>query len=155
MIKERLGDKAADPVTVDQCSPELLASYDAILAGSPTWNTGDEEMRSSTEWDTYLYKELEEADLTGKAVGVFGCGDSVGYSDYFVDAIEEVYTCFEKRGAKMIGHVSTEGYESYEESKAERDGKFIGLPIDEDNEGDMTEERVHAWCDQVLKESGL
>lgn len=151
LIKAKLGDKADAPVEVNDCPPAKLAGYDAILAGAPTWNTGDDEQRSGTDWDSYLYDELETADLSGKPVGIFGCGDSIGYGDFFVDAIDELYTCFEKRGAKMIGSVSTDGY-SHAESKAERDGKFVGLAIDQVNEDDMSEGRVSGWCAQILKE---
>ena len=45
-----------------------------------------------------------------------------------------------KNGAVLVGPVDTEGYE-YEESEAVVDGKFIGLPLDEDFEPEMTDER--------------
>ena len=30
-------------------------------------------------------------DLSGKPVAVYGLGDSVGYGDYYCDAMEEIY----------------------------------------------------------------
>ena len=47
-----------------------------------------------------------------------------------------------------MGAVSTDGY-SFEESEAVRDGKFIGLPLDADNESDKTETRILAWIEQI------
>ena len=53
-----------------------------------------------------------------------------------------------KAGANVVGAVSTDGY-SFEESEAVRDGKFIGLPLDADNESDKTETRILAWIEQI------
>ena len=33
--------------------------------------------------------------------------------------------------------------------------KFCGLPVDEDSEGELTEERVKNWCTQIKSEMGL
>ena len=43
------------------------------------------------------------------------------------------------------------GYE-FEESKSCKGGKFCGLPLDEDNEPDQSEDRVNAWIAQIKKE---
>ncbi|OSX69884.1 hypothetical protein BU14_1042s0004 [Porphyra umbilicalis] len=53
----------------------------------------------------------------------------------------------------MVGAVPVDGYQ-HTESKAERDGMFMGLPLDQDNEDDLTEGRVKAWCDQIKMEAG-
>ncbi len=89
--------------------------------------------------------------MTGSRRQFFGCGDSVGYGDNFVDAIEEMHDRFKSQGAKMIGYVDVSGYQ-HSFSKAERDGKFLGLPIDQDNEDNLTEDRVTKWCSQVMAE---
>ena len=39
----------------------------------------------------------------------------------------------------------------FSESKAEVNGVFVGLPIDEDNDSDKTDERIDAWT-KNLKE---
>jgi len=44
-----------------------------------------------------------------------------------------------------------EGY-TYDDSMAVIDGMFVGLPIDEDNEYDMTEERLTAWVEKLKNE---
>jgi flavodoxin I len=129
-----------------------LATYDGLIVGAPTWHTGADELRSGTAWDDIL-EEIKGLDLNGKPVAVFGCGDSVGYSENFCDAIEELYSTFKAAGAKMIGSVDASGY-TYDDSKSMVDGKFLGLPLDEDNEDDMTEDRVNAWVEQ-LKTEGM
>merc|ERR1712060_276733 len=77
--------------------------------------------------------EIRGLSLSGKPVAVFGCGDSAGYGENFCDAIEEMHGAFKEAGAKMIGYVDSSGY-SHEESKSDVDGKFLGLPFDEDNQ---------------------
>lgn len=154
IIKAAMGDKADEPNDVHEFPIEKLTSYDHLVVGAPTFNTDADEERSGTPFDTYLYEELPKADLTGKKVAVFGLGDSKGYGDNFVDGIEEMHDCFAKQGAEMVGYVSTEGYD-YEESKSERDGKFMGLAIDQDNEEDLTEERVKEWVAQISSEMGI
>lgn len=47
----------------------------------------------------------------------------------------ELHDKFKSAGATMCGYVSTEDY-TYDSSKSEKDGKFLGLPLDEDNESD-------------------
>merc|ERR1712066_731677 len=98
-------------------------------------------------------EEIQGLDLKGKPVAVFGCGDSQGYGDNFCDAIEEIYSTFKAAGAKMVGGVDASGY-SHAESKSDQDGKFLGLPLDQDNEDDQTEGRVSAWVEQ-LKAEGM
>jgi flavodoxin I len=53
----------------------------------------------------------------------------------------------------MFGLTSTDGYE-HTSSKAELDGKFVGLMMDEDNQYDLSEGRAKAWVAQ-LKEEGF
>merc|ERR1719160_1220173 len=129
-----------------------LAGYDGLIVGLPTWNTGADEQRSGTAWDEYL-EDIKGLDLCGKPVAVFGVGDSVGYTENFCDAIEELHNTFEAAGAKMLGYVDASGYQ-HGDSKSVKDGKFVGLPLDEDNEDDMTKGRVDAWVKQ-LKDEGM
>jgi flavodoxin I len=70
---------------------------------------------------------------------------------YNCDAAGELYDLFEKAGCNMVEFTSTDGYE-HSTSKAERDGKFIGLMCDEDNQYDLSEDRAKAWVDQLKGE---
>merc|ERR1719191_2555063 len=128
-----------------------VAEYDGLIVGAPTWHTGADTERSGTAWDDFIYGDLTSCDLKGKKVAIFGVGDQSGYADNFCDAMDELKTCFEGQGAEVIGAVSTDGYE-HEESKSIADGKFVGLPCDEDNQPDMSEDRVNAWVDQIKGE---
>jgi len=128
-----------------------LAEFDGLIVGAPTWHTGADEQRTGTAWDD-LFEEIRGMDLCGKPVAVFGVGDSAGYGDNFCDAIEEIHGAFEAAGAKMLGYVPDSSYEFYSESKSVKDGKFLGLPLDQDNEDDMTPDRVKAWVEQIKGE---
>merc|ERR1719456_430753 len=132
---------------------EDFANLDGMIVGCPTWNTGADEMRSGTTWDDYL-ETIQGYDLKGKTVAVFGCGDSQSYGDNFCDGIEELHNTFEAAGAKMVGYTDASGYDMYTESKSVKDGKFLGLPLDGDNEPDMSEARVKTWVEQ-LKSEGM
>lgn len=127
-----------------------FAGFDGLIVGAPTWNTGSDEMRSMTDWDTKL-DAIRELKLEGKQVAVFGLGDSCGYGDYFCDAIEELHDAFAATGAEMIGYVSPDGYD-FTESRSVRDGKFLGLPLDSTNEDNLTEGRVKTWTKQLVSE---
>ena len=58
--------------------------------------------------------------------------------------MKELYDAAQAAGATLVGEVSTEGY-TYDDSEAVVDGKFVGLALDEENEGDKTEARIDAW----------
>ena len=62
--------------------------------------------------------------------------------------MEELYTAFLQSGAKMIGKVPTDSY-TYDDSKSVIDGKFCGLAIDEDNESELTDQRLNDWVIQI------
>lgn len=57
-------------------------------------------------------------------------------------------------GGKTVGYWSTDGYE-FNESQAVRNGKFVGLALDEDNQADLTDERISDWVTQLKDEFGL
>ena len=44
--------------------------------------------------------------------------------------------------------MATDGY-TFSKSYAVRDGKFVGLPIDEINESEKTDERLEAWVESL------
>lgn len=147
IIAEKAGVEATD---VGEIGVEDLAGYDGLIVGCPTWNTDADEYRSGTAWDDLL-DEIKGADLAGKPVAVFGCGDSQGYGDNFCDGIEELHETFAAAGAKLVGYVDAGGYQ-HQASKSVRGDKFLGLPLDEDNENDMTEDRVTSWVAQIKGE---
>merc|ERR1711990_894769 len=128
-----------------------VAAFDGLIIGAPTWHTGADTERSGTAWDDFIYGDLTSLDLKGKKVAIFGLGDSSGYGDNFCDAMDELASCFKAQGAEIVGSVATDSYE-FEESKSVAEGKFVGLACDEDNQPELSEERVNAWVDQIKGE---
>merc|ERR1712232_1400727 len=128
-----------------------ISDAEWIIAGAPTWHTGADEQRSGTSSDDWLYDELPNIDVSGKKVAIFGVGDQASYGDNYIDAAGELYDLFTAAGAKIYGMTSQEGYD-HVESKAVYDDKFCGLACDEDNQYDMSEDRVKAWIEQLKGE---
>ena len=149
MIKEELGGSIDHMVNVAECHPDDFKACNVMILGVPTWHIG--EMQD--DWALVLPK-ISEFDYTGKKIAVFGLGDGVGYPDTYVDAIQELAEIFEKKGAKLHGLWPKEGY-PFKKSKAIRDGKFMGLVIDIENQSDKTPERVKAWCSQIKTELAI
>ena len=142
-IAAALGVDAANVHNVGETSADTVAQYDTLLLGSSTWGSGDLQ----DDWYDGV-KVLKEADLAGKTVAVFGCGDAESYSDTFCGAMAELYNAAKDSGAKMVGEVSTDGY-TFDDSEAVVDGKFVGLALDDVNEDDKTEGRIDAWLEEI------
>lgn len=155
-IYEAFGsDVAAEPIDIDSLDGDELATafaeHDALVVGTPTWNTGADTERSGTGWDEIYYTKLPEMKsvLEGKKVAVFGLGDQSSYSANFADATGELYDVFQNAGCHMMdASWSQEGYE-HEASKSIRGDKFCGLVLDMINQEDLTDERVKQWVAQL------
>jgi flavodoxin I len=52
--------------------------------------TGADTERSGTGWDEIYYGEMQDLNIAGKKVAVFGLGDSVSYTENYADASGEV-----------------------------------------------------------------
>ena len=70
--------------------------------------------------------------LTPKKIPDCGIGNSLGYTDNFMDALSILEEKISERGGTTVGYWPTNGYD-FNESKALRDDKFVGLALDEDN----------------------
>lgn len=158
LISEQFGaDVASEPIEIDAIQGSVastFAKYDALVVGTPTWNTGADTERSGTGWDEIYYGEMEDLSMDGKKVAVFGLGDSESYSENYCDAAGELHDVFEGRGSTMLGYISQEGY-LHEDSKSIRGDKFCGLLCDAINQEDLTERRVQAWVEQLVSEGIL
>ena len=64
---------------------------------------------------------------------------------------KDIEKCISKK-QNETGKVPTDGY-TYDDSKSVIDGKFCGLAIDEDNESELTDQRLQAWVQQINAES--
>ena len=101
---------------------------------------------------------FQQIDFEERKVAVMGLGDQIGYGEFFVDGIGILAKSAMEQNAQLIGLCTLDGYD-FEESQAlieiDSETYFLGLPIDEDNQPEMTDERLSAWVDQVLEEFEL
>ncbi|MGH1395203.1 MAG: flavodoxin FldA [Trichormus sp.] len=149
IIRDEFGTGVVTLHDISQSDTSDFDEYQYVIVGCPTWNIG--ELQS--DWEGF-YPDLDEIDFSGKMVAYFGTGDQMGYGDNFQDAMGILEEKISQRGGKTVGYWPTEGYD-FNDSKALRNGKFVGLAIDEDNQSDLTDERIKAWVSQLKREFGL
>ncbi|MDB4584518.1 flavodoxin [Draconibacterium sp.] len=133
-------------INAEELKKSDFENFDNFILSTPTWFDGE----LPNYWDEFV-PDLEEMDLSGKTFAVFGLGDQKGYPENFCDAIGILVEILEECGAKIVGYTSPDGY-SYESSRAERDGKFVGLLIDQENQARLTKERIENWVTQLKGE---
>lgn len=159
MIKKRFPDDAlfADPLNVNKATPELVAGYDWLILGTPTLGEGDlpglDADCQNPSWAEFL-PQLADVDFSGKTVALYGLGDQEKYAEHFCDALGILYDFVVARGARVVGAWPTDGYD-FIASKAERDGEFVGLAQDLDNQKPRLEDRLETWLRLIAGEFGL
>lgn len=129
---------------IDLDDPRDMFHYKRIIIGMPTWNYGEYQ----DDWELVVDK-IASVNLQGTVIALFGLGDQVGYPEYYLDAMGMLAEQLAAQGATFIGEWPTDGYQ-FESSKAVKNGKFIGLALDEDSEPEKTDARLQAWLAQVL-----
>lgn len=134
----------ANVINVMDATAADFEGCDLLILGSPTYGEGDLQ----ADWETGV-DVLGEVDLTGKKVALFGLGDQSSYSDSFADAIGTLYDAVVEKGAEVVGFTDTKGYE-FEGSMAVRNGQFVGLVLDQDNQAGKSEKRIASWVSQIL-----
>ena len=143
-IAEKIASKLkVEAIDVQTLDAGVVDSYDNLIIGTSTWGAGELQ----DDWYDGL-KLLQGANLSGKTIAIFGCGDCESYGDTFVSAMGELYNGLKGSGAAFIGRVPTAGY-NFSDSEAVVDGEFVGLALDDVNEEDKTDERIDAWIESI------
>ena len=155
MIVDKLGADKADLLSIEKTTGEEFLKYDKMILGTATigrdtWDN-DHGVRG---WDVFLPKMHDLVGIETKTMAIFGLGNHVIYPTMFCDSMATVAEEMKAKGAKLVGSVETEGYE-FEDSAAIVDGKFLGLPVDEDNEEELTEKRINDWVEQLKPALGV
>ena len=145
-LANRIGTKLGvdNIINVTNLDDNVIADNENLILGTSTWGAGEVQ----DDWNDGL-KIIKSANLNGKTVALFGCGDSESYPDTFVGGMAEIYHAVTDAGAQVIGAVATEGY-TFDDSESVVDGKFVGLALDEVNEDSKTDERIDAWVTEIL-----
>ena len=150
-IRERLGADRVDLCNIADVPLVTAQFYDYLIFGIPTWDYGELQ----EDWEE-VWPELDDLDLRGKKVALYGLGDQIGYPEWFLDALGYLHAKLAERGALLVGRWPSADY-TFEKSQAlTADGEyFVGLALDEENEFDKSAERITRWCAQLQAEFGL
>jgi len=134
-----------DVINIADANIETLNKYDHLIFGTSSWGIGG----AHYDWENFV-DLLIDVDFSGKKVAMFGLGDQKKYPESFVDGMGLIYC---RLGAKesVVGFTSVEGYDYYF-SMAEREGRFVGLALDDDSQPELTVPRIKAWAEQLKTE---
>ena len=140
-ISEHLGGIEKFDIASDGVAK--MNEFDKLIIGASTWGEGDLQDDWDDAWD-----EFSDLNFQGKTVALFGLGDQEDYAEFFLDAMGVIHDKVKENGATIVGNWPIDEYD-FDESKAVQDGEFVGLALDEDNQSDLTKERVAKWCEQI------
>lgn len=151
-IAKKLGEDVADkPLNINRIEADDLLKYDALILGTPSYGEGDLPGIATGvkdgSWQEFVPK-MAGVDMTGKTVALYGLGNQEKYPQRFASSLFQLYELFNHCGATIIGDWSTEGY-AFEHSEAVVDGRFVGLVIDNNSQGLLTEPRLDDWLAEI------
>ncbi|MEM7118828.1 MAG: flavodoxin [Chloroflexota bacterium] len=152
LIKKKFEERfpnSVDLFNIGEVETKKMEEYDYLIVGSPTWNIGELQ----DDW-MLKFSELDDLNMKGKLVAMFGVGDQFGYPDNYVDAIGIIGRKLEERGADLCNFTDASEYE-FENSLGVEDGVFLGMALDDDNQNNLTDERVDMWVFHLYYEFGF
>ena len=151
LLASKIENKKPDLIQVNEAKTSDLERYDNIIFGISTVgrDTWDQNF-GNVDWSKFM-PTVTSFDFTGKKVAIFGLGDHITYAYHFVNAMGTLAKLVIKNGGKLVGKVSPDGY-TFQDSDALEGGLFQGLPLDEDFEPELTEDRLNCWSEQLEKE---
>jgi flavodoxin I len=149
-LGEMIGNEKVDIIPVKEVEKGDLDNYNKIIlvgstVGADHWNN---EIVVD-EW-TEFFTKIKEISFEKKKVAIVGLGNSVLYPEHFVDGMADLYERITKKNAKIYGFVDAKDYDFEDSEAVNDDGFFCGLPIDEDNEAELTTDRLEKWI-SILK----
>lgn len=149
---EKVAKKLEDKLTkvsafsVEDIDFNMLADTELLILGGST--VGADDWKNSNYKDAWamFFSELKQKGITmsDKKVALFGLGNQVLYPEHFVDSLKDMADYVSATDATIVGSCENNGYD-FTASEALVDGKFIGLPLDEDTQAAKTDARLVAW----------
>ncbi len=148
-IAEIIGEELLTLHNIKDDPLDLMQNYDYLILGISTWDFGELQEDWEAQW-----QDIDAIALSGKTVALFGLGDQLGYSDWFLDGLGMLHEKVKAQGAQIVGYwPNCDEYEFNGSKALSQDGsQFVGLALDEDSQYDKTEDRVATWVEQVLTE---
>lgn len=122
--------------------------FDILIFGISTWDFGELQEDWESSWD-----DIKNLNLQDKHVALFGLGDQLGYADWFQDALGMLHDELALLGCQLSGYWPNTGYQ-FTESKGLTEDKshFVGLSLDDENQYELTDQRIRDWTEQLLEE---
>lgn len=149
-IKQKIKDLTVDMFYIEEIRPEKFLDYQSLILVSSTLGKDAWNNNETDEWAVFL-PGLQKIKLDERRVALVGLGDHIKYPNNFVDGMQDLADLMRKDGAVLVGKTPTDSY-SFNMSRAVEENQFVGLPLDEDNEPEKTDERLDKWLEQVLPE---
>jgi flavodoxin II len=140
--------QSVDLFDIKDTSLNKSQEYDIILFGISTWDFGELQEDWESTWD-----DIATLNLNGKTLALFGLGDQMGYAEWFQDALGMLHDELIVLDADIVGYWPVEGYEFIASKGLTEDGEyFVGLSLDDENQFDVSDQRIQQWCEQIVTE---
>ena len=81
-----------------------MLDYPVLMLGISTWDFGEIQEDWANSWAA-----LEELDLAGHIVALFGLGDQLLYGQWFLDAMGLLHDKLLAKGCQLVGYWPNEG----------------------------------------------
>ncbi len=144
-IKAAFGRAKVDVYDLKNAGVEEISKYTNLIFGTSAWGIG--EMQD--EWERAI-DEITDIDFSERKVALFGLGDQSEYPESFVDGLGTLYCRLPDKSC-VVGDWPVDGY-NYYFSLADKEGRFVGLVLDEHNQKDLSEDRISKWVKILKKE---
>ena len=95
-INESYGSDVVSIHDISLDSIQRMSEYSYLILGIPTWDFGELQEDWEEIWD-----DLDQIDLSGATVALYGLGDQIGYPKWFQDAIASIFED-PKKGAQRV-----------------------------------------------------
>lgn len=150
-ILKRYSDDEIVKLSIADVTKDILNEYDNwIIGGSTVGSHVWEDADDTNIWHEF-FKLLDEIDTSGKIVAFYGLGDQVLYPHHFVDGLGVFQEEFEGRSIKIVGQWPAKGYD-FSDSEGIKDDYFFGLALDQDQQSELSDERIDQWVKIINKE---
>lgn len=149
-LGELIGNDKVDIIPVKEVEEGDIGNYNKIIlvgstVGADHW---DNEIIVD-EWPEFFTK-IKDISFENKKFAIVGLGNSVLYPEHFVDGMAVLYERILQQNGEALGKVDSNDYDFTDSEAVNDEGVFCGLPIDEDNEAELTTERLEKWI-SILK----
>lgn len=147
-LNELFDAEVVETFNIKDVSLRTACQFDILIFGISTWDFGELQ----EDWES-CWEDIRGLDLKDKTVALFGLGDQLGYADWFQDALGMLHDELAVLGCHFIGYWPNQGYEFSKSKGLTADNShFVGLSLDDENQYDMSQQRIEHWCAQLLEE---